>query len=134
MIDQSAARRATQEVPSIPRDTDGPVFREPWEAQAFAMTLALHKRGLFTWKELAGGAREHRRRKGRDNLGDTASLSRCLGPRLRPHPAWPADRAACRGFRLGAIGGNRRHREERLRGSNPGFGCSGLLRFARDDG
>ena len=50
-------RRATQDVPSIPRDADGPVFREPWEAQAFAMTLALHERGLFTWKEWASGAR-----------------------------------------------------------------------------
>lgn len=37
--------------PGIPRDDDGPVFREPWEAQAFAMTLALHERGLFTWPE-----------------------------------------------------------------------------------
>jgi nitrile hydratase accessory protein len=53
MIDQAAARHATQEVPSIPRDADGPVFREPWEAQAFAMTLALHERGLFTWGEWA---------------------------------------------------------------------------------
>ena len=53
MIDQAAARRATQEVPGIPRDADGPVFREPWEAQAFAMTLALHERGLFTWAEWA---------------------------------------------------------------------------------
>jgi nitrile hydratase accessory protein len=31
-----------------------PVFREPWEAEAFAMTLALHERGLFTWPEWAG--------------------------------------------------------------------------------
>ena len=53
MIDQAAAARATQEVPSIPRDADGPVFREPWEAQAFAMTLALHERGVFTWTEWA---------------------------------------------------------------------------------
>jgi len=29
------------------------VFREPWEAQAFAMTLLLHERGLFTWSEWA---------------------------------------------------------------------------------
>ena len=36
-----------------PRDEGGPVFREPWEAQAFAMTLALHERGLFTWAEWA---------------------------------------------------------------------------------
>jgi len=53
MIEQAAAARATQEVPSIPRDADGPVFREPWEAQAFAMTLALHGRGVFTWPEWA---------------------------------------------------------------------------------
>ncbi len=53
MIDPAAAQRATQEVPSIPRDADGPVFREPWEAQAFAMTLALHERGVFTWAEWA---------------------------------------------------------------------------------
>jgi nitrile hydratase accessory protein len=36
-----------------PSDEDGPVFRAPWEAQAFAMTLALHERGLFTWTEWA---------------------------------------------------------------------------------
>src|SRR5471032_3145824 len=53
MIDQAAATRATQEVPSIPRDNEGPVFREPWEAEAFAMTLALHERGVFTWGEWA---------------------------------------------------------------------------------
>jgi nitrile hydratase accessory protein len=52
-IDPAGARRATEAVPSIPRDAEGPVFREPWEAQAFAMTLALHARGLFTWPEWA---------------------------------------------------------------------------------
>lgn len=30
---------------------DGAVFAEPWEAQAFAMTVALHERGLFAWSE-----------------------------------------------------------------------------------
>jgi len=40
-------------LPSLPRDAGGPVFREPWEAQAFAMTLALYRRGLFTWPEWA---------------------------------------------------------------------------------
>ena len=52
-IDSAAARRAAEAVPSIPRDDDGPVFREPWEAQAFAMALALHARGLVTWPEWA---------------------------------------------------------------------------------
>jgi nitrile hydratase accessory protein len=51
--DREAARRATTEVPTIPRNAEGPVFREPWEAQAFAMALALHERGLFTWPEWA---------------------------------------------------------------------------------
>jgi hypothetical protein len=37
----------------VPAVTDDPVFREPWEAQAFAMTVLLHQRGLFTWGEWA---------------------------------------------------------------------------------
>ena len=52
-VDPAAARRATGAVPGIPRDEQGPVFREPWEAQAFAIALALHERGLFTWTEWA---------------------------------------------------------------------------------
>ena len=41
-------------LPAIPRDAEGPVFRAPWEAQAFAMAVMLHERGHFTWKEWAG--------------------------------------------------------------------------------
>jgi nitrile hydratase accessory protein len=52
-LDPIATRRATDAVPSVPRDAEGPVFREPWEAQAFAMALGLHARGLFTWPEWA---------------------------------------------------------------------------------
>ena len=52
-MDTAAAARATAAVPGIPRDDSGPVFREPWEAQAFAMALALHERGLFSWPEWA---------------------------------------------------------------------------------
>ena len=40
-------------LPALPRDDEGPVFRAPWEAQAFGMTLALYERGVFTWKEWA---------------------------------------------------------------------------------
>jgi nitrile hydratase accessory protein len=40
-------------LPELPCDEAGPVFKAPWEAQAFAMTLALHERGVFTWKEWA---------------------------------------------------------------------------------
>ena len=38
-------------LPGLRKDNDGPIFREPWEAQAFAMTLLLHEKGLFTWQE-----------------------------------------------------------------------------------
>jgi nitrile hydratase accessory protein len=51
--ERTAALAAVDAIPTIPRDSDGPVFREPWEAQAFAMALALHKRGVFTWPEWA---------------------------------------------------------------------------------
>jgi len=40
-------------LPRIPRDAEGPVFREPWEAQVFAMAVKLHEAGLFTWTEWA---------------------------------------------------------------------------------
>jgi nitrile hydratase accessory protein len=40
-------------LPAIPRDDAGPVFRAPWEAQAFAMAVMLHERGHFTWTEWA---------------------------------------------------------------------------------
>ena len=40
-------------LPRIPRDPDGPVFTEPWEAQAFALAVKLSEQGHFTWKEWA---------------------------------------------------------------------------------
>jgi nitrile hydratase accessory protein len=40
-------------IPGPPRDSDMPVFNDPWEARAFAMVLALHERGLFTWPQWA---------------------------------------------------------------------------------
>ena len=41
------------QLPSLPRDEDGPVFNELWEAEAFAMTLNLYAQGYFTWLEWA---------------------------------------------------------------------------------
>jgi nitrile hydratase accessory protein len=40
-------------LPGQPTDEEGPVFAEPWQAQAFAMAVRLHEAGLFTWKEWA---------------------------------------------------------------------------------
>ena len=53
MATTAATERATWSVQSIPRNEDGPVFREPWQAEAFALALSLHERGLFTWGEWA---------------------------------------------------------------------------------
>jgi len=53
MSTDAATLRATQSVPTIPRNAAGPVFRAPWEAEAFALALSLNQRGLFTWKEWA---------------------------------------------------------------------------------
>ncbi len=44
---------ATVALPGLPRQGDEPVFREPWEAQAFALTVELHQTGAFTWSEWA---------------------------------------------------------------------------------
>jgi nitrile hydratase accessory protein len=40
-------------LPRIPRDEEGPVFAEPWQAQAFGMAVRLSQQGHFTWKEWA---------------------------------------------------------------------------------
>jgi nitrile hydratase accessory protein len=37
--------------PSLPFDEDGPIFAEPWQAQAFAMAVRLSAEGHFTWPE-----------------------------------------------------------------------------------
>ncbi len=42
-----------QNLPHQPHDEQGPVFKEPWEAQAFAIVIALHEQGQFTWSEWA---------------------------------------------------------------------------------
>ena len=44
---------APLELAGLPRDFEGLVFKEPWEARAFAMALRLHERGVFTWPEWA---------------------------------------------------------------------------------
>ena len=73
-IDPAAARRATDALPGIPRDDGGPVFREPWEAQAFSMALALHQRGVFTWPEWAAALADeikHAQAAGDPDTGET---------------------------------------------------------------
>ena len=62
------------ELAAIPRDAEGPVFAEPWEAQAFALTMRLHAQGVFTWTEWASALAAEIRRaqsEGDADLGDT---------------------------------------------------------------
>ena len=110
-LDPQAAADATRAVPGIPCDADGPVFREPWEAQAFAMALALHARGLFSWNEWAAALADEikcAQAKGDPDTGETyyrhwlATLERLVAEKgvaspetlLRYHDAW--DHAADR--------------------------------------
>jgi nitrile hydratase accessory protein len=37
----------------LPRDAEGPVFAEPWQAQAFALAVQLNAEGAFTWPQWA---------------------------------------------------------------------------------
>ena len=58
----------------MPKDGDNPVFREPWEAHAFAMAVSLHAQGLFTWPEWAQALAEQiaaAQAAGDADLGDT---------------------------------------------------------------
>jgi nitrile hydratase accessory protein len=71
---KNTALEAASAVPGVPQDDDGPVFREPWEARAFATALALHERGVFTWPEWAAAlAAEIKRAQaaGDPDTGDT---------------------------------------------------------------
>jgi nitrile hydratase accessory protein len=110
-VDQAAARRATEALPGIPRDEGGPVFREPWEAQAFSMALALHQRGVFTWPEWAAALADEIKRAqaaGDPDTGETyyrhwlATLERLVAEKGVASPATLAryrdawDRAADR--------------------------------------
>jgi nitrile hydratase accessory protein len=40
-------------LPRLPVDESGPVFAEPWAAQAFALAVRLSAQGHFTWAEWA---------------------------------------------------------------------------------
>ncbi len=58
----------------IPLDKDGPVFRAPWEAQAFAMAVSLQAQGVFSWTEWAeqlGQCIKAAQARGDADLGDT---------------------------------------------------------------
>jgi hypothetical protein len=41
------------DLPLLPRDESGPVFAEPWQAQAFAVVVGLTEAGKISTKEWA---------------------------------------------------------------------------------
>lgn len=52
-LDRTPAAGDFADLPRLPRDEGGPVFAEPWQAQAFALAVKLSEQGHFTWKEWA---------------------------------------------------------------------------------
>jgi nitrile hydratase accessory protein len=65
-------------LPGLPRDGEGPVFGQPWQAHAFAMTLSLHERGVFTWTEWANAlSREIRSAAHRDGSSHAETYYLC---------------------------------------------------------
>ncbi|OHV23333.1 MULTISPECIES: nitrile hydratase accessory protein [Rhizobium] len=58
------------QLPGLPRSPEGgPVFPEPWAADAFAMTVHLHERGLFAWGEWAEALSKELHKPGRAEDG-----------------------------------------------------------------
>jgi nitrile hydratase accessory protein len=51
--EMATARLGLAQLPRLPRDAGGPVFAEPWQAQAFALAVRLSEQGHFTWNEWA---------------------------------------------------------------------------------
>lgn len=61
-------------LPALPRDDDGPLFRAPWQAHAFALAIRLAEAGCFTWAEWAATLSNEIRsaqQRGDPGLGDT---------------------------------------------------------------
>lgn len=46
-------RETIDTLPGLPGDAEGPVFAEPWQAQAFALAVQLSQAGFFAWQEWA---------------------------------------------------------------------------------
>lgn len=74
-------------LPDLPAEEGEPVFKEPWQAQAFAIAVSLQQQGVFTWAEWADEMNQsiqNARAAGDPDLGDTyyqhwlATLERLL--------------------------------------------------------
>ena len=69
---------ALAELADLPRNEDGPVFAEPWQAAAFALAVSLSHQGHFTWKEWAATlAEELKASAGRGEPDDGSHYYHC---------------------------------------------------------
>jgi nitrile hydratase accessory protein len=62
------------ELPALPRDKDGPVFNQPWEAKVFALAVRLSDASCFTWPEWVAVFSQEiaaAQERGDPDLGDT---------------------------------------------------------------
>ena len=67
-------RLPIDDFPTLPRDQDGPVFNQPWEAKAFALAVRLSEAGWFTWPEwvkIFSQEIKTAQERGNPDLGDT---------------------------------------------------------------
>lgn len=63
-----------KQFPFQPVDNEGPIFKQPWEAQAFGLVVALHEQGAFSWEEWAAALSTQitlAQEQGDPDLGDT---------------------------------------------------------------
>jgi len=61
-------------LPALPRNEEGPLFAEPWQAQAFALAVRLREQDYFTWSEWCAAMNQEilaAQAAGDPDLGDT---------------------------------------------------------------
>jgi hypothetical protein len=79
-------------LPHLPRDAGGPVFAEPWQAEAFALAVRLSAQGCFSWQEWANAlahelAAAEQRAVDAAQHAPHAAQERAVDPPQQPTPA-----------------------------------------------
>ena len=99
-----------------------PVFAEPWQAQAFAITLQLHQRGLFSWPEWAAALSARitaAQAAGDADLGDTYYLHWVFALEAITLERGLADAVQLASLAEAIADDARHHREIQLAGGHP---------------
>ena len=85
---EEANPRDIAQLTALPRDEDGPVFAEPWQARAFALAVELREAGVFSWSQWSARLGEEivlwaSAEFGFVTLGDSVSTGSSLLPQKR---------------------------------------------------